>query len=54
MDNLISKTVIVTTQETDYIGKLIEIGEEEVYLESELGWIVIPVERITSIREKES
>jgi hypothetical protein len=51
--DLIGKLVIVETPETTYSGKLIEIGEEEVYLESEIGWIVVPVERITSILEKE-
>jgi hypothetical protein len=44
----------VETQETTYTGKLVEVGEEEVYLESEMGWIVIPVERIFSINEKET
>ena len=53
MNDLTGKTVIVQTQETDYVGKLIEMGEEEVHLESEMGWIVIPIERVTSIREKE-
>ncbi len=52
MDNLVGKEVVVETQETTYTGKLIEIGEEEVYLLSEAGWIVIPVERVDSIREK--
>ena len=53
MIDLIGKMVVVETQETSYSGKLVEIGEEEVYLESEIGWIVIPVERVTSIREKD-
>jgi hypothetical protein len=53
MNDLIGKTVIVETRETTYMGKLIEIGEEEVHLESESGWIVIPVDRIATIREKD-
>lgn len=53
MIDLTGKMVVVETPETSYTGKLIEIGEEEVHLESEIGWIVIPVERITSIKEKE-
>jgi len=53
VENLTGKIVVVQTQETDYVGKLIELGEEEVHLETEMGWIVIPIERITSIREKE-
>jgi hypothetical protein len=35
-----------------YTGKLVEIGEEEVHLEAETGWVMIPVERIASITEK--
>ena len=53
MTNLIGKIVIVETQETLYVGRLVEIGEEEVHLESESGWIVVPVDRIESVREKE-
>jgi hypothetical protein len=53
MNDLIGKTVIVETRETIYTGKLIEIGEEEVHLESESGWVVIPVDRIATIREKD-
>jgi len=45
--------VIVETDEMLYEGKLVEIGEDEVHLESELGWVVIPMQRVTSIREKE-
>jgi len=51
MIELIGKTVMVETAETIYTGKLVEVGEEEVHLESELGWIVIPLERVTAIRE---
>jgi hypothetical protein len=51
--DLIGKLVIVETAETMYTGKLIEVGEDEVHLESELGWVVIPMERVTSIREKD-
>ena len=54
MIDLVGKIVEVETQETTYTGKLIEIGENEVHLESESGWIVIPVERIALIREKGS
>ena len=53
MIDLIGKLVIVETAETMYTGKLIEVGEDEVHLESELGWVVIPMQRVTSIREKE-
>jgi hypothetical protein len=53
VDNLIGKLVVVETQETMYTGKLIEMGEDEVHLETEMGWIVIPMERVALIREKE-
>jgi hypothetical protein len=51
--DLIGKLVIVETAEAMYTGILIEVGEEEVHLESEMGWVVIPMQRVTSIREKE-
>jgi hypothetical protein len=53
MMDLVGKIVEVETPGMTYTGKLIEIGEDEVHLESESGWIVVPVEKITSIREKE-
>ncbi|MDO9288828.1 MAG: hypothetical protein Q7T83_08550 [Thermodesulfovibrionales bacterium] len=53
MQDLIGKIVEVITTETTYTGKLIEIGEKDVYIESEAGWIVIPVENVISINEKE-
>lgn len=53
MQNLVGKTVVVETFEITYTGTLVEIGEQEVYLQSDAGWIVIPVERITNIQEKD-
>ena len=53
MIDLVGKIVEVVTQETIYTGKLIEIGDNEVHIESESGWVVIPVDRIAIIREKE-
>jgi len=54
MHNLVGKTVVVDTYEITYTGTLVELGEKEVYLQADTGWIVIPVERITNIREKDS
>jgi ribosome maturation factor RimP len=51
--DLIGKLVTVETAETFYEGKLVEVGEDEVHLESDMGWIVIPVQKITSVREKD-
>jgi len=53
MQNLVGKTVVVDTYETTYTGTLVELGEQEVYLQSDTGWIVIPIDRVTNIQEKE-
>ena len=53
MVDLIGKVVEVGTGEMTYIGKLVEVNEEEVYLEAESGWIVVPIEKIAYIREPE-
>jgi hypothetical protein len=52
--DLIGKIVEVGTVETLYVGKLIEINENEVHLETESGWLVVPVDRVAFVREKES
>ncbi len=50
---LIGKIVEVGTAEMLYFGKLVEVNEEEVYLETDSGWIVVPVEKVAYIREKD-
>jgi hypothetical protein len=51
--DLIGKMVIVEAEDgITYTGKLVEIGEEEVHLESEMGWVVIMNDRIANITEK--
>lgn len=50
MEELIGKQVIVTTFETTYRGMLVEIGEQELHLRAESGWIVVPVERVVEIK----
>jgi hypothetical protein len=51
--DLTGKVVIVETEDgITYTGKLVEIGEEEVHLESETGWVVIMNDRIANITEK--
>ncbi|MDI6890858.1 MAG: hypothetical protein QMC83_07985 [Thermodesulfovibrionales bacterium] len=52
MLDLVGKIVEVETGEMTYTGRLIEVGEDEVQLESESGWITIPVDMIAFIREK--
>lgn len=53
MIELIGKIVEVGTAETTYLGKLIEVNDAEVHLEAESGWIVIPIDRVGYLREKE-
>lgn len=53
MIDLIGKNVEIDTVDIIYTGKLIEVGEDEVYIESSTGCLVIPSEKIAYIREKE-
>lgn len=53
MIELIGRMVEVRTGDMTYTGKLVEIGEEDIYLQSQEGWIVLPVDRVASIIEKE-
>jgi len=53
MTYLIGKIVEVGSPETLYVGKLIEVNDNEVHLQTEYGWLVIPIERVTFVREKE-
>ncbi len=53
MIELIGKIVEVGTPETTYMGRLAEVNEEEVYLETEEGWVVVPIEKVAYIREPE-
>ena len=52
MTDLIGMVVEVGTGEAIYEGKLVEINEYEVHLESESGWVVIPMDRIAFVRKK--
>ena len=52
MIDLRGKLVEVIANDITYTGTLVEISETDVYLESESGWIVIPVEQVASISEK--
>ncbi|HTR44094.1 MAG TPA: hypothetical protein VMH06_00180 [Thermodesulfovibrionales bacterium] len=53
MIDLVGKVVEVLANNTVYTGVLVEMGEQDVYIESETGFIVIPTEQIASIREKD-
>ena len=54
MENLIGREVEVIANFITYTGKLVEISETEVHLETEGGWIVIPVEQVVSVRERDA
>ncbi len=51
MQELVGKTVEVNASDITYKGILVEIGEKEVHLQTETGWVVIPLDRIVDIRE---
>jgi hypothetical protein len=50
--NLIGKNVEVMALDVIYRGRLAEIAETEVHIETELGWVVIPVSHIAFVREE--
>ncbi|MEK6529133.1 MAG: hypothetical protein AABZ36_09670 [Nitrospirota bacterium] len=53
MHDLIGKKVEVITFEIIYRGVLIEIADEELHLQSEYGWISVPLEKVAEVREVE-
>lgn len=50
MQGLIGKNVEVVTGDVTYRGILVEIGETEIYLQAEEGWITVPVDRVVDVR----
>ena len=50
MIELTGKYVEVMALDVIYKGKLVEVDETEVHLETEFGWIIIPVSHIAFIR----
>lgn len=53
MLELIGKRVEVLSLDIVYKGVLVEIGETDIYLFSDNGWVVIPVDRVAEIRAAE-
>ena len=53
MHELKGKEVEVTALGISYQGVLVEIGETEVHLQSETGWIVIPMDQVSDIKAAE-
>ncbi|MBI4699443.1 MAG: hypothetical protein HY758_11225 [Nitrospirae bacterium] len=53
MQDLIGKDVTVNAVNIIYKGRLVEVSEKEVFIISEDGWIVVPIESIAEIRASE-
>ncbi|NOZ26113.1 MAG: hypothetical protein GXO94_08520 [Nitrospirae bacterium] len=51
MMELIGKKVVVEANGIIYRGRLVEIGETEVHLETELGWVTLQTDHVIDIRE---
>lgn len=51
MIDLIGKKVEVEANGITYTGRLVEISETEVQLETELGWVTLLTEHVVNIRE---
>ena len=49
---LIGQEVEVMSDGMLYRGRLIEVSESEVFLQGELGWIQLSVEKVTEIRPR--
>lgn len=49
---LIGQEVEVMSDGMLYRGRLIEVSETEVFLQGELGWIQLSVEKVTEIRPR--
>lgn len=49
---MIGQEVEVMSDGMLYHGRLIEVSENEVFLQGELGWIQISVEKVTEIRPR--
>ncbi|HEB75916.1 MAG TPA: hypothetical protein ENJ04_06155 [Nitrospirae bacterium] len=52
MMGLIGKRVVVEANGITYRGRLVEVGETEVHLETELGWVTLPTDHVVDIREE--
>ena len=50
MHKLIGKEVEVVTGDITYRGILIETGENEIQLQTQFGWISVPIEKIVNVK----
>lgn len=53
MHELIGRKIEVNTGEIIYRGVLIEITDEELHLQSEYGWISVPLEKVAEVKAVE-
>ncbi len=53
MRELVGREVEVITQDVVYRGILVEVGETEVHIRSESGWLAIPVANIAEVKPVE-
>jgi hypothetical protein len=51
INSLVGKEVEVIVHGIIYRGKLIELGEEELFLKCETGWVTIMTPDVSEIRE---
>jgi len=49
---LIGKDVEIEADGMIYQGKLIEISDEDVFLQGPMGWIQIPVQTVKTVKPK--
>jgi hypothetical protein len=46
---LIGRQVRVNTFWTTYLGKLMEVSEDDIFIQGEVGWVQIRLEEVTGI-----
>jgi len=50
LGELFGKDVIAVADGMEYRGRLIEVSESEVFLQSDLGWVQLQISQVTDIR----
>lgn len=50
---LIGRQVRVSTFATEYLGKLMEVSEDDIFIQGEVGWVQIRLEEVTGITPAE-
>ncbi len=47
---IVGEIVKVRTRHCDYLGTFVEMTEEDIKIKGALGWIVLPVDQVVSVR----